>query len=376
MENSFWKYIDVFSAVCCVVYAFQALILRKKLFSHHRYFFLFLANLGTLLVFLSLVVFQVKIAVITIFPFFELALLNLAPSMYLNVKSLVTPKDSGFRLKHFYIPLFFLLSTGIFSLLYLTQPGDIQVIYILTIRYLFFASTFVFVAQNVWYIYLIFRKLKEHRENLLRYFSYSEKIDLSWLKVHVIGYIIFISGMIIINLLPGSSELTSNIHRVFLFIYVNFIGINAVRQVPIYSKEEEAETEAETGTVTTESKELSKKQQATIDQLQHRFEQLIRAEQLYLDQDLTIFKLAKLMDSNTNYLSILINSRYQMNFANYINQQRIEYAKKALLDKENQDLTIEAIGNSAGFKSKSSFNAAFKKFEGTTPSEFISRKRV
>lgn len=326
-------------------------------------------SLGVLLVFLSLVAFKVKIAVLAVLPVFELAFLNLAPSMYLNVKSLVSPTERKFHLKHFIIPISFLFTTGVCSSLSLTLSGDYQVFAVLCTRYIFFGSTFIFVVQNVFYIFLILKRLNTHKANLERYFSFSEKIDLAWLKLHVTGYFIFVTGMIVINLLPGSSELSSNIHRIFLFLYVNFIGINAVRQVPVYSKEEERNT------VELEGKELSEKQLSTIDQLQKRFEDLINTQQLFLDQDLTIFKLAKLLESNTNYLSILINSRYQMNFANFINKQRVEYAKKALLDKSNRELTIEAIGNTSGFKSKSSFNAAFKKFEGTTPSEFINSKR-
>jgi AraC-like DNA-binding protein len=42
-----------------------------------------------------------------------------------------------------------------------------------------------------------------------------------------------------------------------------------------------------------------------------------------------------------------------MNFANFINQQRVEYAKKALKKDENRLLTIESIGEASGFKSKS-----------------------
>jgi AraC-like DNA-binding protein len=60
-----------------------------------------------------------------------------------------------------------------------------------------------------------------------------------------------------------------------------------------------------------------------------------------------------------------------MNFANFINQQRVEYAKKALKKDENKLLTIESIGEKSGFKSKSSFNAAFKKFTGQTPSDYL-----
>jgi len=52
-----------------------------------------------------------------------------------------------------------------------------------------------------------------------------------------------------------------------------------------------------------------------------------------------------------------------------VNLFRIEAAKKLL--QANSKLTIEAIGQECGFKSKSSFYSAFKKRTGTTPSKFV-----
>ena len=125
MENTIWKYVDLFSAIFCIIYALQTLILRKKIQAYHRYFFLFLMSLGVLLVFLSLVAFKVKIAVLAVLPVFELAFLNLAPSMYLNVKSLVSPTERKFHLKHFIIPISFLFTTGVCSSLSLIPiPSD------------------------------------------------------------------------------------------------------------------------------------------------------------------------------------------------------------------------------------------------------------
>ncbi|KAB2846133.1 MAG: helix-turn-helix transcriptional regulator, partial [Melioribacteraceae bacterium] len=48
----------------------------------------------------------------------------------------------------------------------------------------------------------------------------------------------------------------------------------------------------------------------------------------------------------------------------------VEEAKRMLQDKEFDNLTILSIAYESGFKNKSSFNNAFKKFTGFTPSEF------
>lgn len=364
MEATIWKFFDIFSAIFCLIYALQTVIIKKNLHLYDRFFISFLINLGILLTFLGLVAFQLKKAVLLSLPLFSFAFLSLGPNMFLNIRSLVSPNSNGKHLRHFILPTIFLVSFLLGSILSLYATDTVKTWAIKFNIHLFFSTTFIFVFQNSWYIAGIIKQFKAHKENLKKYFTYSEQIELAWLKWHIFGYITFIVGMIVINLLPGPSEITSNIHRVFVFIYINFIGINALRQKPIYENHEKPEE-------VSESKEFSEKQKETIEQLKQRFEILIFQDKLYLDQELTIFKLSKLMDSNTNYLSTLINSTYQLNFANFINKQRVAYARQALLDQSNQQLTIESIGSASGFKSKSSFNAAFKKFTGKTPSEFM-----
>ncbi|NJN50097.1 MAG: AraC family transcriptional regulator [Polaribacter sp.] len=58
------------------------------------------------------------------------------------------------------------------------------------------------------------------------------------------------------------------------------------------------------------------------------------------------------------------------NFTDFINQFRVDFAKQMLGNKEFKNYTITAIGLEAGFNSKSSFYAIFKKFTNVTPLEF------
>ena len=58
------------------------------------------------------------------------------------------------------------------------------------------------------------------------------------------------------------------------------------------------------------------------------------------------------------------------NYNHYINNKRIELAKERLVDPKFSHLTIEAIGESVGFKSKSAFYNAFKKISGISPFKF------
>jgi AraC-like DNA-binding protein len=70
-------------------------------------------------------------------------------------------------------------------------------------------------------------------------------------------------------------------------------------------------------------------------------------------------------------LSRLINQNYKQNFNDFINAMRVAEAKKKLLDSNYNRLTIEAIGQSVGFNSKSSFYIAFKKYAHCSPKEYM-----
>ena len=94
-------------------------------------------------------------------------------------------------------------------------------------------------------------------------------------------------------------------------------------------------------------------------------------EKLYLSRDFTIDIFSKHLNVSRTYISQVINEKFNMNFSNYINEYRIKEARRVLTDDANKNLTIETIALSIGFGSKSSFNSAFKKYTGITPSFYM-----
>jgi len=104
-------------------------------------------------------------------------------------------------------------------------------------------------------------------------------------------------------------------------------------------------------------------------------ENFMMESQYYSHQDVTLKKVAERLDTNSNTVSKLINSKTGINFNDYINQKRIALAQQRLLDDEFKHLTVEAVGQSVGFKSKSAFYNAFKKHAGQSPSAFMKQKK-
>ena len=90
----------------------------------------------------------------------------------------------------------------------------------------------------------------------------------------------------------------------------------------------------------------------------------------YLDSSLTIQDLAEQVKIPVKDLSALINLYMNKHFFDFINEYRIEKAKEILKDSSQKDVTILEILYQVGFNSKSSFSTSFKKYTGTTPTDF------
>ena len=69
-------------------------------------------------------------------------------------------------------------------------------------------------------------------------------------------------------------------------------------------------------------------------------------------------------------MSRIINEQFGQSYNDLINQYRISEAQKRLVALADKDKTVLEIMYECGFYSKSVFNTAFKKFTGTTPSQF------
>ena len=104
-----------------------------------------------------------------------------------------------------------------------------------------------------------------------------------------------------------------------------------------------------------------------------QLEAFMHTEKPYLDNELTLNVLAKRLSISPHHLSQIINGGLDQTFFDYINSYRVEAVKEMLLDPRKQHLTLLGMAHEAGFNNKTSFNLAFKKFTGTTPSEYRHR---
>lgn len=104
------------------------------------------------------------------------------------------------------------------------------------------------------------------------------------------------------------------------------------------------------------------------DGISDKLSTVFKAEKLYKNPNLKLNDLAKKLTISPHQLSQFVNDNLQKSFNQYINEFRIEEAKELM--QKNHHFTLEAIGNEAGFSSKSTFYSTFKKNVGVTPAQF------
>lgn len=101
-----------------------------------------------------------------------------------------------------------------------------------------------------------------------------------------------------------------------------------------------------------------------------RVNEYVMDSRVYEDAELTLPHLAQELDVSANQLSQTINQVGGQTFYELINRHRVREACRLLTDPKQQHLSVSGIGYEVGFRSKSTFYAAFRREQGVTPSVY------
>ena len=307
-----------------------------------------------------------------------LFLLLHGPLLWFYVNSLIV-KNYQFRIVHslHFFPFFCYLLLHYFNFLSLSADEKI----LLTQNELFTTTLFFkirgisiglsSIGYNIWALIL----LRTHRKTIETQFSYIEHIDLAWLRtLSLASLIVFTVNVFLFNInnylnFAGFYEL-AQIAYSFSTIYVLFIGYFGIKQGRIFVDNSQI--------AVGQSLEIAKNEKVVFvdkkdySKIIEKLILLMEIEQPYLDPELNLTKLSSLMKTKPEVISEVLNSSLNQNFFEYINKYRIEEFKIRYLSKENKHLSIMGIAYDCGFNSKAAFYRAFNKFEGISPTAYIS----
>lgn len=102
----------------------------------------------------------------------------------------------------------------------------------------------------------------------------------------------------------------------------------------------------------------------------------VSSTRAYEDADLTLPQLAQALSVSANHLSQVINQAGDQTFYSWISRHRVEAACRLLSDERQQHLSVLGVGYEVGFRSKSTYYAAFRRERGMTPNNYRKRART
>ncbi|MGY6521969.1 MAG: helix-turn-helix domain-containing protein [Mongoliitalea sp.] len=114
-------------------------------------------------------------------------------------------------------------------------------------------------------------------------------------------------------------------------------------------------------------------EQALSDEQFKSIDLIIRQNKLYLQKDLTLLKLSKIINISSRKLSSLIHEHTGKGYSDFINCYRASFAKEKIDEGYLNNYTIEALSDQAGFNSRVTFYNVFKKIQGVCPSDYHKR---
>jgi AraC-like DNA-binding protein len=235
---------------------------------------------------------------------------------------------------------------------------------------------FVFQILLVYYSISAIRIVVKFKRQTKHFYSFnSYKNSLNWLVAMILLFLTTILLIIISSILFETYKLDSSVYiyrhivEIF-FVYVLSVWGFSQNQLNVAFNVPESSTETDVLETSTGKYQKSGLKDSDIQEYLDKLTKYLEASEVWKDPELSISKLSNQISIPKHQLSELLNEHLGKSFYVLINEYRIEYAKKLLVDKISGNWSILAIAYECGFNSKTAFNTFFKKHTQLTPSEF------
>ena len=290
----------------------------------------------------------------------------LTPLLFLYVRALCY-RQFRLRPKHLWhlLPGLIMAVYGTLYVLAFARPEATAFVWARRVRFWdpFWAGNF---TQILAYLSAMVMTVRTYRRRLREEFSSVEKWDLTWLTylfaVLTLHWIFVVTrgtlGLAHVTL-PTFTALLDLFSITIFLVFTTMLVVRGLGQLKLLAGLDERPRYA---AAALESNDLAR--------LAEQLTAYMQSEKPHLRPSLTLGDLSEGLAVPTWQLSQVINRTFHQNFFNYVNGYRIEEAKARLQNPAHQRVTILEILLDVGFNSKSTFNEAFKRHTGMTPSRF------
>jgi AraC-like DNA-binding protein len=232
--------------------------------------------------------------------------------------------------------------------------------------------TYLFVgmalAQLLFFCVAANRLINAHARQIAQTYSSIRNIDLRWLRALMasvaLAALVWTIGIVLHY--PAWTLLNAALPPILLL----FLGVAAQRQQPLPSGIQPPPSALPDAAGKYAKSGLTEQRMSEIGTQLAGF---MQSDKAFLESGLTLDEMATRSGVPSHQLSQVLNQHLGVSFFEYVNRMRVEEAKRCLRDPAFGEQTVLQIGFSSGFNSKAAFNAAFKRFTGTTPAAYRSQ---
>ncbi|MEO1805870.1 MAG: AraC family transcriptional regulator [Bacteroidota bacterium] len=228
----------------------------------------------------------------------------------------------------------------------------------------------------LFYLILSLRHYLSYRKLSLEEVSYADEISFKWIQYFTLALgIILILRILFFILNPEWGEFGRKFWYYLCFsillMYISISGYahtlkTSLKFAPITLKDWKQPKQGKVQ----ESKEAWVEAEA-LPEWKEKISHIFESASVYQNPSLTITDLSRLLNTNRNIVSKVINQEFHMNFNDFVNTKRVEAVIEKLQKGEHTKNTLLGIAMDCGFNSKTTFNRAFKKYTALTPKQYI-----
>lgn len=224
------------------------------------------------------------------------------------------------------------------------------------------STTFVFILFTVIFLIMALKLHNSHRQQLLERFSDIEQRSVDWFRP-----VLLIWGTV---WLMYAVEFSLGALGWFWFGSGKLLPVLEVFALAIFIQKalsQKVLNETEKGLPRANQTRAALLSAERMQLIASKLEHAMKEDKLFLQDNLSLNKLSESISESENHISETLSQFLHTKFFQFVNSFRIEEAKKALQD---SDKLITSIAFDVGFNSKSTFNTAFKKIVGDSPSAY------
>ncbi len=301
----------------------------------------------------------------------------MAPALYFGVKYYTLPENSFKKSDLWHFVPFFIFTPFLLQQMFLPSKEKLEQINapIATIELDLAWPNYILEIQVIYYLCLSIFTIYKYQKNLRIYDADIEKNSLNWLRNSLWAFGIMVIFWLLENRYFTNNTITSLASFIY-FTCIAGIGYSFFGQGDVYPFNEKAKKHIQEIIENPQTQRGQRLSEIELVQYKLQLNELMVQQKIFLDENLSLPKLAESMKTSIHNVSYVLNEGYQQNFFQFVNSYRIEEAKKLLVSEKYKHLNMVGIAFECGFNSKTTFNTTFKKITGMSPTSFLEHNVV